>query len=106
MKELKTPTSKSYHDYLISSLKDMEEGVAYVETFLSLGEGREPEVLSSALKDFIDGRLLANDLTETAKQKYGELNQILLETGGKEIYTLIEFLDAVGYKIALVSQDE
>jgi DNA-binding phage protein len=98
--------SRSYYDYLISSLQDVEEGTAYLEPFLELeAEKREPELLLSALKDFMDARLLANDLTETAQQKYAELNQILLETGGNEIYTLIEFLDAVGYKIALLPKD-
>ena len=52
MTEVKTATAKSrsYHDYLISSLKDIEEATAYLETFLELDEeGREPEILRSAL---------------------------------------------------------
>lgn len=106
MKELKKPTSRSYHDYLISSLKDPEHATAYLETFLELDEeGREPEILRSALKDIIDARLLLNNLSEAAKQHYELLDKLLSENAGNEIYTLIEFLDALGYRIALVPKD-
>jgi len=106
MKDVKTPTSSSYHDYLISSLKDPEHATAYLETFLELeAEGREPELLRSALKDIIDAKLLLNNLSQEAKQRYEQLDKLLSESGGTEIYTLIEFLDALGYRIALVSKD-
>ncbi|WP_413171582.1 DNA-binding protein [Anabaena azotica] len=108
MTKVKTATSRSssYHDYLISSLKDIEEATAYLETFLELDEeGREAEILRSALKDIIDARILANDLSEKAKQRYEELDQLLSENAGNEIYTLIEFLDALGYRIALVPKE-
>lgn len=42
MKDVKTLTSRSYHQYLISSLKDTQEAAAYIETFLELEEGFEP----------------------------------------------------------------
>ncbi|HLP87590.1 MAG TPA: DUF4365 domain-containing protein [Nostocaceae cyanobacterium] len=87
--------SKFYHDYLISSLQDFDHRAVDLEAILQIEALRKPKLLNSALKDFIDVLSQENDLTETAKQKYGELNQILLETCGNEIYTLIEFLDAV-----------
>ncbi len=106
MKDVKTPTSSSYHDYLISSLKDPEHAAAYLETFLELEEEEsEPELLRSALKNVIDARLLSDNLSQEAKQQYEELDKILSETGGSEIYTLISFLDALGYRIALVPKD-
>ncbi|MBE9236893.1 transcriptional regulator [Anabaena aphanizomenioides LEGE 00250] len=102
MKEVITPTSKSYKEYLISSLQDVEEAAAYLETFLQLDEEvREPEVLRSALKNIIDARLAANNLSETAKQKYQQLDQILSASFGDEIYSLVEFLDVLGYRIKL-----
>jgi DNA-binding phage protein len=101
-----TAKSRSYHDYLISSLKDIEEATAYLETFLELDEeGREPEILRSALKDIIEARILANNLSEIAKERYEKLDQLLSENAGNEIYTLIEFLDALGYRIALVPKE-
>ncbi len=106
MKEVKAPRSSSYHEYLISSLKDPQEAAGYLETFLELEEeGREPELLRSALKNVVDARLLSDNLSQEAKQHYEELDKMLSETGGTEIYTLIEFLDALGYRIALVAKD-
>lgn len=106
MKEVIIPTSKSYKEYLISSLQDVEEAAAYLETFLELDEeGREPEVLRSALKNIIDARLLANNLSAVAHEKYQQLDQMLSDNSGDEIYTLIEFLDALGYRIKLEVKD-
>jgi len=106
MKEVKAPTSSSYHDYLISSLKDPQEAAGYLETFLELEEeGREPELLRSALKNVVDAFLLSDNLSEEAKQHYEQLDKMLSVSGGTEIYTLIEFLDALGYRIALVPKD-
>lgn len=101
MKDVKTPTSKSYREYLISSLKDTQEAAAYIETFLELEEGFEPELLRSALKDVIEARLQINNLSEEAKHHYEKLDKILLETGGTEIYSLIKLLDALGFHIAI-----
>jgi DNA-binding phage protein len=104
--EVKTPLTSSYHDYLISSLQDEEHATAYLAAFLELDEeGREPEVLRSALKDIIEARILGNNLSETAKERYEKLDQLLSENAGNEIYTLIEFLDVLGYRIALVSKE-
>jgi DNA-binding phage protein len=105
MKEVKTPTSRSYHDYLISALKDAEHAAAYIEVMLELEEGEEEplpvELLKSALKDVMDARLLSDNLSEEAKLFYEKLDNILLETKGAEIYGLVELLDALGYRIAI-----
>jgi DNA-binding phage protein len=107
MKDVKTPTSSSYKEYLISSLKDPQEAAGYLETFLELEEEEEsePELLRSALKNVVDARLLSDNLSPEAKQHYQQLDKMLSESGGTEIYTLISFLDALGYRIALVPKD-
>lgn len=105
MKDVKTSTSRNYREYLISSLKDTQEAAAYIETFLELEEGFEPELLRSALKDILDARLRINNLSEEAKQHYKKLDRILLETGGTEIYSLIELLNALGFRIAIALRD-
>lgn len=105
MKDVKTPTSRSYREYLISSLKDTQEAAAYIETFLELEEGFESELLRSALKDVMDARLPMNNLSEEAKQHYEKLDKILLETGGTEIYSLVELLDALGFRLAIALKD-
>jgi DNA-binding phage protein len=46
-----------------------------------------------------------NNLSEEAKLRYEKLDKILLETGGTEIYSLVEFLDALGFRIAIAPKD-
>ncbi|MUG92715.1 transcriptional regulator [Scytonema sp. UIC 10036] len=107
MKEVKAATSSSYREYLISSLKDTEHAAAYIAVMLELDEeGYDPKLLRAALNNVMEARLQANNLSETAKQHYEKLDKILAETGGAQIYTLIEFLDALGYQIALASKDD
>jgi len=106
MKNVKALTSRSYREYLLSSLKDPQEAAAYIETFLALDEeGFEPELLRSALKEVIEAREQMNNLSEEAKLHYEKLDKILSETGGTEIYSLIELLDALGFRMAIAPKD-
>jgi probable addiction module antidote protein len=100
MERLKMPTSDSYQEYLIESLKDSEEAAAYIEAILE-AENPEPELLASALKDVIDARLRMNNLSEQAKLSWETLNKILSESGGTEIYNLVALLDALGFSLAI-----
>ena len=106
MKEVKAVKSTSYKEYLISSLKDSQETSAYIETFLELGEdGYDAKIFRSALEEVVEARKRSDNLSETAQQHYEQLDKILAETGGAEILKLIEFLDALGYRINLVDKD-
>lgn len=105
MKNVKTPTSDSWHDALIESLKNPERAAGYIEAILEEKQP-EPELLHSALKDVINARMSSNNLSEEAKHCYERLEKILLETQSAEIYTFAELLDALGYRIALVAKDE
>ena len=106
MKDVKTPTSRSYKEYLISSLKDPERAAGYIAVMLELDEeGFESELLRSALQEIVEARVLMNDFSEEAKLSYERLDQMLLETNAAEIYSLIEFLDALGLRIAIVPKD-
>ncbi|HAJ58183.1 MAG TPA: transcriptional regulator [Cyanobacteria bacterium UBA8543] len=102
MKNVKMPTSDSWLDSLIESLKYPEKAAGYIEAVLELEEeDPEPELLRAALKDVLDARRQMNNLSEEAKQSYEKLDKILLETGGTEIYSLVELLDALGFRIAI-----
>jgi DNA-binding phage protein len=68
-------------------------------------ESPEPELLRLALKDVVEAREQMNNLSEEAKQDYEKLDKILLETGGADIYSLIKFLDALGFRIAIAPKD-
>jgi DNA-binding phage protein len=65
----------------------------------------EHELLRAALKDVVEARLQLNNLSAEVKQRYEKLDRMLLDTGGAEIYTLVELLDALGFRIAIAPKD-
>ncbi|GAB4189701.1 MAG: hypothetical protein Fur006_31210 [Coleofasciculaceae cyanobacterium] len=102
MKNVKMPTNNSWLNSLIESLKDPEEAAAYLEVALELEEkDPQPDMLRLTLKDIVEARVRMNNLSEEAKLLYEKLDKILLETKGAEIYSLVEFLDALGFRIAI-----
>ena len=103
MKDVKMPTSDSWLNALIESLKDPEEAAAYIEAVLE-EKDPEPELLRLTLKDVIDARVQINALSDEAKLRYEKIDNILSKTGGYEIYGLVELLDALGYRIAIESK--
>lgn len=100
MKRVKIATSDSYQDYLIESLKDPEEAAAYIEAILE-AENPEPELLASALKDIIDARLRTNNLSEQANLNWENLSNILSQSNGAEIYSLVALLNSLGFKLVV-----
>jgi probable addiction module antidote protein len=94
------PTSDSYQDYLVESLKDSEEAAAYIEAILE-AENPEPELLLSALKDVIEAQSKMNNLSEEAKLNWENLDKILSESGGSEVYSLVALLEALGFRLAV-----
>lgn len=101
MKNVKMPTSRSYQEYLISSLqKDRERCAAYIQAVL---EEKDPEheLLLLVIKDVIDARMQTNSLSESAKLKWKNLEKMITESGGSEIYTFVELLDNLGFVVAI-----
>jgi DNA-binding phage protein len=106
MKDVKVPTSRSYHEHLIESLKDSEHAAAYIAVMLELDEdGYDPKIFRSALANVIQSPTQSGNLSETAKQHHEKLDSLLAETGGEEIVALIELLNPLGYKIAIAFKD-
>lgn len=106
MKDVKTPTSRSYREYLINSLQNRERAAGYIAVMLELDEeGYDAKIFRSALEEVVEARKRSGDLSETAQKYYEQFDQILAENGGAEILKLIEFLDALGYRISLVEKD-
>lgn len=100
MQEIQVPTSDSYHNYLIESLKDYEEAAGYIE--VALEEGRdEPYLLIKVLRNVIEARIKMKNLSESAKVNYEKIDQILAESGGIEIYTFVEILDDLGFELSV-----
>ncbi|MBD2129146.1 transcriptional regulator [Microcoleus sp. ZQ-A2] len=106
MEIVKTQRSRSYREYLISSLKDPERAAGNIEVVLELVEkDPQPDMLRLTLKDVIEAREQANNLSEEAQRSYEKLDKLLLETGGVEIYGLVELLDALGFRLAIAPKD-
>ncbi|MDJ0733587.1 MAG: transcriptional regulator [Nostocaceae cyanobacterium] len=106
MKDVKTAASRSYREYLISSLKDPQRAAGYIGVMLELDEdGYDPKIIRSALEEVVEARKQLGTFSETAQQHYEKLDKILAETGGNEILALIEFLDVLGYRISIVPKD-
>ncbi|MCC3510610.1 MAG: transcriptional regulator [Microcoleus sp. PH2017_17_BER_D_A] len=100
MKDVKAPTSDSYREYLIESLKEPEEAAAYIWAILE-EKDPEPALLRNAIRKVIEARIRMNALSESAKEVHEKLDKMLTESGGSEIYSLVELLEALGFKLEI-----
>lgn len=98
------PTSRSYQTFLIEALKNTEEAAGYIEIMLEEGSD-EPLLLRNALHNVVEACARMNKLSESAKQHHEKLDKMLTESGGAEIYTFIEFLDALGFRVEIAPKD-
>ena len=46
-----------------------------------------------------------NALSESAKEHHEKLDKMLTESGGSEIYSLVELLEALGFKLGITVED-
>ena len=90
------PNTVSYQEYLIKSLEEPIEAAAYIEAILE-AENPESELLLSSLDDVIEAYGGVNKLSDKARKHYDRLKDLLLKSGGEEIYSLVNFLDALGF---------
>jgi len=104
MKDVKAPTSRSYQEFLIESLRNTEEAAGYIEVTLTEASD-EPKLLQMVLKDVVDSRLKFNNLSESAQLQWEKLDKMLTESGGSEIYTLVELLEALGFRLEITVAD-
>lgn len=104
MKDVKAPTSRSYQEFLIESLRNAQEAAGYIE--VTLTEARdEPKLLQMVLKDVVDSRLKFNIFSEEAKFQWEKLDKMLSESNGSEIYSLVALLEALGFKLEISVAD-
>ncbi|WP_293135359.1 transcriptional regulator [Microcoleus sp. bin38.metabat.b11b12b14.051] len=104
MKDVKAPTSHSYSEYLIESLKEPEESAGYIGAILE-EKDPEPALLRNAIRNVIEAQIRMNVLSESAKEYHEKLDQMLTESGGSEIYSLVELLEALGFKLEITVAD-
>jgi len=94
MKEMKMPTSDSYHEFLIDFIGAILEE-----------KDPEPALLRNAIKNVIEARIRMNALSDSAKEVHEKLDRMLTESGGSEIYSLVELLEALGFKLEITIAD-
>ncbi|OKH40989.1 transcriptional regulator [[Phormidium ambiguum] IAM M-71] len=105
MKDVKVPTSRSYREFLIESLKNPERSAAYIEAVLELEEeSPDPELLRAVLKDVIEAQI-NNNLSESTKQLHEKLDRILTESNATEIYTFVELLNELGFQLTITPKE-
>jgi len=105
MKNVKVPTSYSYREYLIESLKDPEEGAGFIEAILE-EKDPEPELLRNALRKVVEAHGKMNQMSSEVKQQHDRLDKMLTESGCTEIYSFVEFLDLLGFQVAVTVKSE
>jgi len=92
------PKSTSYHEKRIQDLKNPLEVAAYIEVVLEEGD---PKMLSKALKNFIEAHGGIEQMSAPVKELYNKLDQMLLDKGEIEFYSLNSLLDVLGLHLAV-----
>ncbi|MFB8796536.1 MAG: transcriptional regulator [Microcoleus sp.] len=104
MTNVKAPTSRSYQEFLIASLRNAQEAAGYIEVTLTEASD-EPKLLQMVLKDVVDSQLKFNNLSESAKLQWEKLDKMLTASAGSEIYCFVELLEALGFKLEITVAD-
>ena len=99
------PKTVSYHEEFIKRIKEPKKAAAYIEAILE-AENPESELLLSSLDDVIEAYGGTNKLSDKARQSYEDLKDLLLKSGGEEIYSLVNFLDALGFQLQVKVKSE
>lgn len=97
MKNAIAPASDSYHDFLISNLKDPNYAAVYLETHLQEQEP-ELELLKLALSNVAEA---LGESSEQANQRQQELDAVLSDLGSLGLYKLNNWLNALGLKLTV-----
>lgn len=100
MQIVKISTSRNYEEYLLEALSNPERAANNIEVVLENKE-RLSGLLQLTLNDIIEAKIKNNTLTEEAKFYFDKLEQILSKTDGEEIYTFVDLLSALGFKLSI-----
>ena len=97
------PTYKSYHSYLIESLKDPLEAAAYLDAVLEDGDF---EHILLALKNVAEAQ---QDITNNQKNNNLNLDinpQLLPKQQPSELMTIAKLLNQLGLKLSVTVQEK
>lgn len=100
MRHQKLTNTDSQHDRFIESLKDNRHAGEYITSILEEME-HDPELLRDTLSNVVDARSRDGRLSKLTRGYHRELDRMLVNTGGKEIYTFLGLLQSLGYTLTL-----
>jgi DNA-binding phage protein len=97
-RNVKIPTNRSYHSYLIESLKDSREAAAYLDAVL---EECNYDELSLALRNVAEARLAV--LKDSPSSHSREVAQNMLSSSTSlDLFSLFQALNDLGFKLSVV----
>jgi DNA-binding phage protein len=105
MKNVKMPTSKSYHEFLIDSLQDSQEAASYISAFFE-EQDPESELLKLVLNHVLEALTKSNTSPETVREQKAKLDEILSQPGSEAIYNLANWLKVLGLKLQVVPESD
>lgn len=97
------PTYKSYHSYLIESLKDPLEAAAYLDAVIEDGDF---ELILLALKNVAEAQ---QDITNNPKNNNLSLGinpKLLLKNQPSELMTIAKLLNQLGLKLSVTVREK
>lgn len=106
VKNVKAPTSDSYHDYLVSYLTDPSYAALYLETHFEEEEDQDPDLLKLALSDVLEALSRSNRSPEQTKLHTQKLDKLLFQQGSDVIYGLSQQLNELGLKLTVAVADQ
>jgi DNA-binding phage protein len=96
------PTSRSYHSYLIESLKDPQEAAAYLDAVLEDGSFEEVRL---ALTNIVEAQIAASDDVQVASHRR-EIYTTLSQQNQLDFSTLLAILTELGFRIAIAPRED
>lgn len=100
MTNVKIPTSKPYHEFIIERLKNPEHPAGFLTAILE-EENPEPELLKNALTKVIEAQSENQTLSTEAKLCYQKFEHLLTQSDSAGVYTFIELLNSLGFQVLI-----
>jgi|ERR1044071_327704 probable addiction module antidote protein len=97
------PLTKSFHEYLIQSLKDPVEAAAYLEVAIEDGD---LDFLLVAIRDVVEAQGGMSRLAKKSKLNRGNLYKMLSKKGNPNIFNVDSVLKALGLRLAVVADQK
>lgn len=91
------PTSRSYHAYLIESLKDPQEAAAYLGAVLEDGSLEEMRL---ALTNVVEAQILGLDDTQLVSHRR-TIYETLLQQEQLDLSTILAMFGELGFRVSV-----